>query len=212
MWPQQPAQRRRARLCGLQPQEATIVWLLHCSVPLLMLPLAGVIIIMMIIMIIIMIIIIMILIITILIVRGHHRVVAALLRAAADVAARRRSSAPMHIAAANGHLESVALLLAAHGSARTACSTSATFWVGIFLPPPAQTCFVAAGAAALRAAAANGHVAVVDALVEARADVHVANHNRRTAVCSASTTGKLPIVQRLIAERADVNAVDQDGI
>lgn len=66
-------------------------------------------------------------------------------------------------------------------------------------------------ASALMLAAHEGHLAVVDLLLDAGADVGLAHPNGRTALHFAASKGYLKIVEALVAHGADVNALSRGG-
>ncbi|KAF2192450.1 hypothetical protein K469DRAFT_745887 [Zopfia rhizophila CBS 207.26] len=63
------------------------------------------------------------------------------------------------------------------------------------------------GRTALQAAAEGGHLAIVERLLQEKADVNAAaaKHSGRTALQAAAEGGHLAIVERLLQEKADVN-------
>ncbi|KAF7508070.1 hypothetical protein GJ744_009652 [Endocarpon pusillum] len=66
---------------------------------------------------------------------------------------------------------------------------------------------------ALQAAAEGGHLAVVERLIQEKADVNAAagDGNGRTALQAAAGGGYLAVIERLIQEKADVNAAAAEG-
>jgi ankyrin repeat protein len=68
-----------------------------------------------------------------------------------------------------------------------------------------------AGVTPLIAASREGHAEIVQALVQARADVHKAAGNGVTPLIMASENGRLPVVQALLQAGADVDKAQDDG-
>ena len=62
------------------------------------------------------------------------------------------------------------------------------------------------GRTALQAAAEGGHRAVVERLLQQKADVNAHGYNGRTALQAAAEGGHLAVVERLLQQKADVNA------
>lgn len=67
------------------------------------------------------------------------------------------------------------------------------------------------GNTALHWAAANGHVAVLEALLAAGADVHARNNGDSTPLHSASTNNRVACARALVAARADPLVADEYG-
>lgn len=63
------------------------------------------------------------------------------------------------------------------------------------------------GDTALLLATSKGHVACVDSLLAAKANVNVPNSDGATPLLMAAYTGSLELCQKLVAEGADVNHV-----
>ena len=64
---------------------------------------------------------------------------------------------------------------------------------------------------ALMLAAEQGHLDVVQALLDAGADLNAGKGEWGTALMKAAQNGHLGVVRALIAAKADVNAADQQG-
>jgi ankyrin repeat protein len=69
--------------------------------------------------------------------------------------------------------------------------------------------FKRSGRTALQAAAEGGHLAVVERLIQQKADVNAAasEYSDKTALQAAARGGHLAVVERLIQDKADVNPV-----
>ena len=63
----------------------------------------------------------------------------------------------------------------------------------------------------LHAAAQNGHVAAIKALLEAHADVDAALLDGRRALHSAAMQGHVDAIKALLEAHADVDAATNDG-
>jgi ankyrin repeat protein len=59
----------------------------------------------------------------------------------------------------------------------------------------------------LQSAAREGHLAVIELLLQEKANVNVVGENGRTALQAAAEGGHLAVVERLLQEEADVNAI-----
>eukprot|EP00435_Cladocopium_sp_Y103_P076078 s2_g75.t1 len=97
---------------------------------------------------------------------------------------------PLHLAAAGGRVEVVALLL------KSGASVEAT---------------TDSGGTALHRAALLGHAAVVEQLISAGAKVDPANRDGYTALHRAAGEGQDAVVGQLISAGAKVDAADKDG-
>ena len=96
----------------------------------------------------------------------------------------------IHLAAKNGHLDIVRLLLEAGADMDAARQNGAT---------------------ALQQAAWNGYLNVVRFLLEAGADKDAARQDGTTAVIGAAQNGHLDVVRLLLEAGADKDAANQDG-
>ncbi|OQR85846.1 hypothetical protein ACHHYP_11290 [Achlya hypogyna] len=65
---------------------------------------------------------------------------------------------------------------------------------------------------AIHAATGNGHLAVVEALIAAGADINQPNANGWTAINAAAWNGHLAVIQALIAAGAGINQPQEDGL
>ena len=104
---------------------------------------------------------------------------------------------PLIIAAHNGHLNSVKILLG-HGADTEARGT------------PKIRNKVVEGCKPLWAAAASGHLDVVKLLIERNADVEGGTQTGSTALRAAAYVGHLDIVRCLVENGADVDAPKYD--
>lgn len=104
------------------------------------------------------------------------------------------SRSPLHVAAAAGHAQIVRILC------------------GGFDPPQSGVNNGdEEGWTALHSSVSSGHVDVVEILLEAGADVSIANKGRRTALHYAASKGRAGIAAKLIEHGAKVNPVDEVG-
>ncbi|XP_037910341.1 uncharacterized protein LOC119651072 isoform X2 [Hermetia illucens] len=142
----------------------------------------------------------------------------------------------LNIAARNGHLDVVKLLLsfqqpASDGSGRILCvdvnhadrdgwtPLRSASWGGhtdvVKLLIAHQGCMIdladKEGRTALRAAAWSGHEDILKILIEAGADVNSVDRQGRTSLIAASYMGHYDIVEILLENGANVNHLDLDG-
>jgi ankyrin repeat protein len=69
----------------------------------------------------------------------------------------------------------------------------------------------AKGNNALMIAAAKGNVAVVEALIEQKADINIANNDGKNALMFAAQIGNVAVVKMLLDKGANINALTDDG-
>jgi ankyrin repeat protein len=143
---------------------------------------------------------------------GHLVVVGRLLQEKADVnaaAAEGSGRTALQAAARGGHLTVVERLLEEKADVNAAAAEG--FFETIALPTTeGRTALRVAveGRTALQAAAEGGHLAVVERLLQEKADINAAagRSNGRTALQAAAGGGHLAVVERLLQGKADVNA------
>jgi ankyrin repeat protein len=118
-------------------------------------------------------------------------IVRSLITAGADVEATKTIGTPLVMAAQNGNLEDVKLLMEAGANihARTGL-----------------------GVNAMAMAALLGHADVVAYLIDKGSDVDERFGNGSTALEAAAMTGQTEVVKTLIAKQANVNAADGNGM
>eukprot|EP00927_Polykrikos_kofoidii_P027054 TRINITY_DN23947_c0_g1_i1.p1 TRINITY_DN23947_c0_g1~~TRINITY_DN23947_c0_g1_i1.p1 ORF type:complete len:467 (+),score=83.85 TRINITY_DN23947_c0_g1_i1:78-1478(+) len=104
-------------------------------------------------------------------------------------------------AAADYHHMGVLKLLIRAGANVNACADSGAWGVG----------FTQVGAFALHLAAKRSHTVVLDALIEANADVDVVDQNGRTALMVAAASGQTAAVEWLVRHNAAANVSSHYG-
>jgi len=60
-------------------------------------------------------------------------------------------------------------------------------------------------------AAINGHLSVVEYLVNQKADINAKDKDNWTLLHSAANNGHLSVVEYLVNQKADINAKDKNG-
>jgi ankyrin repeat protein len=118
-------------------------------------------------------------------------IVRALIAAGADVDATKMFMSPLVMAAQNGSLEDVKLLVEA------GADIHARTYLGVN---------------AMATAALMGHADVVAYLIDKGSDVNERFGNGVTPLEAAATAGQLEAVKTLLAKNADVNAADKSGM
>ena len=125
-----------------------------------------------------------------------------------------KNETPLYMAAKNGHHE-VVIELIKHGAevngiVNTICDLSLLNRLSKY-HPISQRYFQNCQRVPLNIAVLEGHLKVVQELLQNGANISIANHNRQTALHLACEKGYFEIVEVLLNHGADINVQDFEG-